>query len=194
MGVDGVVLAAGYSSRTGLHKMLLKFGKSTIIEKCIEGMYDVCSQIIVVGGYRIEEISCVLSQYPRVKIVFNPDFKEGMFSSVKAGLRYVNEQRFFLTPGDYPLIGSSVYSDMLLIDDDIVVPVYKGFKGHPVLIKSCLIKEILNENGHSNLKEFINNMGYSTIGVDDPGILTDVDTMEDYYKVVKTINGNNVIY
>jgi len=51
MTIDGIVLAAGLSSRMGKYKMSLKMGNKTVIESCIESMYDLCSTIIVVGGY-----------------------------------------------------------------------------------------------------------------------------------------------
>lgn len=191
MGVDGIVLAAGFSSRAGSHKMLLELNKTTIIERCIQGMYNVCSQIIVVGGYRIEDITRILDKYDRVKVVFNRDFHESMFSSVKVGLNYVKEKRFFLTPGDYPLITSLVYDSILQHNDDITVPVYKGIAGHPVLIRSCLIPQILNQTGHNNLREFINTRGFTAVNVEEPGILIDVDTMEDFYLAAKMIDGND---
>jgi len=188
MGVDGIVLAAGFSSRAGSHKMLLELNKTTIIERCIKGMYNICSEIIVVGGYRVEDITRILDKYDRVKVVFNRDFHEGMFSSVKVGLNYVKEERFFLTPGDYPLINSLVYDNMIQHNDDITVPVYKGITGHPVLIRSRLIPQILNQSGHNNLREFINIKGFTAVNIEEPGILIDIDTMEDYYFAAKMID------
>jgi molybdenum cofactor cytidylyltransferase len=191
--VDGIVLAAGFSSRTGSHKMLLPLGETTIIEKCVEGLLSVCSQVIVVGGYRIEDIAQILNKYPCVEVIFNPDFREGMFNSIKAGIKHVNNDHFFLIPGDYPLISSSVYINMLQNDGDIIIPVYRGIKGHPVLIKSSLIGQILNSREHS-LKEYINNKGFSTVNVEEPGVLIDVDTLEDYYKVCRIIDSRKALF
>ena len=47
--LEGIVLAAGLSSRVGINKLLLDIDGKTVIEQCILGMYDVCSRIIVIG-------------------------------------------------------------------------------------------------------------------------------------------------
>lgn len=184
MGVEGVVLAAGFSSRAGTYKMALDLDGKTVIERCIESMYDVCSRIIVVGGFKIEIIMNILNKYPKVEIVLNKDYKAGMFSSVKEAIKHVKEERFFFTPGDYAAINKEVYESMLKAEGDIIIPTHKGRKGHPVLMNSCYIGEILNGE-YSNLKEFINSKGYNTLEVQDKGILMDIDTMEEYKKIVK---------
>lgn len=187
MKVDGIVLAAGLSSRCEKYKLALGIEGKTVIEKCIEPMYDICSSIIVVGGYNYNIISRILEPYNKVKIVLNKNYTEGMFSSVKEGLKYLNEERFFLIPGDYPLIKKDTYIKMLSINKDIVVPVYKNIKGHPVLIKSCFINCILS--GHyASLREVILEHGFSHLSVDDEGILLDIDTEEDYINIINKIS------
>jgi molybdenum cofactor cytidylyltransferase len=193
LGVEGVVVAAGLSLRANTFKPLLKFGEKTLIEKSIEGMYDICSKIIVVGGYQIEEIASVLSNYSKVELVFNENYKDGMFSSVKKGFEHVKQDKFFFIPGDYPLISNKVYEVMLRVPGDIVIPTYRGNKGHPVLIKSILIKELFSQTDYSNLKEFIDKQGFTTVEVQEEGILIDIDTMEDYKRVCYDLsyNGKN---
>lgn len=183
--VEGIILAAGLSTRTGAYKLALEIQGKAIIERCIESMYDTCSQITVVGGYRIDIISEILRKYSKVKLVFNASYKDGMYSSVKEGLRHIKEERFFLIPGDYPLVLNETYEEMLTIDRDIVIPTYNGRKGHPILIKSYLINEILIDNRYTNLREFTKAHEFSTMSTRDPGILIDVDTMEDYSNIIK---------
>lgn len=183
--VDGIVLAAGLSTRAGAYKLVLKIQGKTIIERCVESIYDTCSQIIVVGGYKVELISEILKQYSKVKIVLNENYMRGMYTSVKEGLKHVREERFFLMPGDYPLVLNDIYKELLTINNDIVIPIYNGKKGHPVLIKSYLINEILTNNEYTNLREFIRSHGFSTMNTRDSGILIGVDTMEDYTNVIQ---------
>lgn len=180
MKIEGIILAAGLSTRAGTNKLILDIDGKTVIERCIYGMYDLCSKIIVVGGHRMEEIKDVLDKYPKVELVYNPDYLEGMFSSVKKGLSHIKEERFFLIPGDYPVISKKIYEDMLKIDRDIVIPVYNGKKGHPLLMKSYLIKELLEDIHYETLRDFISEKGFTSINVEEPGILMDIDTMEDY--------------
>lgn len=186
MKVEGIVLAAGLSRRAGAYKMTLKMGDKTIIERCIEGMYDYCSRVIVVGGYKIEMLSPVLEKYNKVEIVYNENFKDGMFSSIKEGVKKIREEQFFLTPGDFPMIGSDVYSAMLKASGDVIIPVYNGIKGHPVLMKSNVAKELIFNAGYSSLREAIASKKPQLIDVSDGGILEDVDTLEDYEKLLSS--------
>lgn len=182
MRAEGIILAAGLSSRTVCHKMVLPLGGRTVIENCIEGMYDTCSNIIVVEGYKPENMAPILHNYSKVQLAINHDYMNGMFSSVKEGLRHITAERFFLTPGDCPVIPASIYKRMLMVDGDIVIPAYKGEKGHPVLLSSFLIGGILEYIGES-LGKYIESKGYTVLDVNEPGILMDIDTMEDYEKL-----------
>lgn len=187
MGIDGIVLAAGLSSRLGRYKLTLDIQGKTVIERCIEPMYDICSSIIVVGGHKYDLLCHILKRYRKVKLVFNENYTEGMFSSVKKGILQVQQDKFILTPGDYPIIKKETYLKLLSDDNDIVVPVYKSIKGHPVLIKSRLIIKILSGE-YSSLREFINEKGFSTICTEDDGILLDIDTEENYKDLVKRLS------
>ncbi len=82
MKIDGVVLAAGFSSRAGVFKMELPLEGKTLIEHSIEGMHKICDKIIVVGGYRIEKLKEIFCEYSKVEVIFNENYQSGMFSSV----------------------------------------------------------------------------------------------------------------
>ena len=180
--VEGVILAAGFSKRAGAFKLTLDLCGKTILARCIEGMYNHCSRLIVVGGHRAADLLPIVERYPRAGLVLNENYQDGMFSSVRKGLEYVSHGRFFLTPGDYPLISPDVYEKMLKTDADIVVPSYSGECGHPVLIKSNLAK-VISGSGYCCLKDFIDSKGYTEIMVQDRGILMDVDTTEDFQRI-----------
>jgi molybdenum cofactor cytidylyltransferase len=186
MAIEGVIAAAGLSSRMGVHKLLMDLGGETLMEKCLKAMYEHCERIIVVGGYQINAIERIMQKYSRVKVVFNPDYQQGMFSSIKEGCKHVRAERFFFTPADYPIIMESTYANLLLVNGDIIVPSYQSFTGHPVLMKSALIKEMLSEN-YISLRDFIISKSSKKLELNDPGVLIDVDTMEDYLKVKKLI-------
>jgi len=180
---EGVILAAGYSSRTAQHKLKLRLGGDTLLEKCIAGISKVCDRIIVVGGFGYKTIKGIVDPLEKVDLVYNEDFSSGMFTSVKCGIRRVNTDRFFLIPGDQPLVKVITYQEMLRIDADIVIPRYKGKKGHPVLLKSALIQEILAMPNNGILRDFIHRKDSECIDVDDEGILLDVDTWEDFLHI-----------
>ncbi len=184
--VDGIILAAGFSSRTWVFKMGLQWGEKKLIQRVIDEMKELCVRVIVVAGYKKEKITELTKGYSNLEVVFNPHYTKGMFTSVKEGIKQVKSPWFFLTPGDYPLITKAIYQKLLDARDEsgqcIFIPVFNGKKGHPILVKSHLVKELLEEPDDSNLRQFINRKGFKTVEVDDDAILLDIDTMEDYQR------------
>jgi molybdenum cofactor cytidylyltransferase len=134
----------------------------------------------VVVGWQAALVEGVLAGYDRVTCVCNERYREGMFSSVRMGIARVCAPRFFLIPGDYPLVGTEVYRRMLAAAGDIVIPTYGGKRGHPVLLRTELVPEILARPADSSLRDYIEAKGYVAIEVEDEGILWDLDTPEDY--------------
>lgn len=160
--------------------MTLELGGKPLLAHCLDGMYDTCSRIIVVGGYQYKKLLPILVQYPKAQLVVNENYQAGMFSSVKRGLELVTAERFFLTPGDYPAISGDVYLQMLGEIAEVVIPTFQGKRGHPVLLQRSLINEITTDSRYTSLRDFIAIKGYQALEVADPGILYDLDTMEDY--------------
>jgi molybdenum cofactor cytidylyltransferase len=188
MQYDSVVLAAGYSSRAGSDKMAMTIGGSTILGRVLDTLTEICGKIVVVSGHHRESTALIINKYPNVTMVVNKDYDSGMFSSVKRGVSEMNRD-FFLVPGDYPLIKKETYEKLMDEAGDMVVPVYNGRKGHPVLIRHNLIESILSEPIDSNLKVFRDRQNVQYIEVDDEGILLDVDTPEDLFEIRKKAEG-----
>jgi molybdenum cofactor cytidylyltransferase len=190
--VEGLIIAAGKSRRTGdKYKMTLDFSGRTLLEISLGSMAPFCSRIIVVTGYKAQELGPVLGKYPQVQIVYNPAYEEGMFSSVKAGLREIKAEHFFFLPGDCPLVSPAVYQKLLSVDAEIVLPTYNGLPGHPVLFRQTVIAEILNNTSYGSLREFISAHKPVFVPVDCPGILKDIDTLADYREALQFWSGNS---
>lgn len=186
MSTGCVILAAGLSSRMGMNKMLLEIDGITVIERCIHAFYESCVTIIVVTGKYHNEIQDQLAHYPKVHLVYNKDYQQGMFSSVKAGIKFVEAERFFLTPGDYPLLTADLVRYMLQADGNYIVPVYQGKQGHPVLLHKQLVPFIVNSTSNSLrdcLHDFMSEKRELTIG--NEGILRDMDTAQEYAAISK---------
>ena len=192
MKCDAVVLAAGYSSRTGTNKMTLTIDNKAILERVIETLLIVCDKIIVVGGHNYNSIKLITDKYRNVKLIENTEYRLGMFSSVKCGVSEMTGD-FFLIPGDYPLVKQTTYQALLKGKGDFIVPEYNGRRGHPVLIKKKLIESINEEPIESNLKVFRDKCNTEFIQVNDEGILIDLDTMEDFEKIKIIIGRRNQI-
>lgn len=186
--VEGLIVAAGQSRRTlPYYKMTLDLGGKTLVERAMASMEPYCEHIIVVTGYQGDLVRSALQGHPKVELVDNPNYQEGMFSSMKTGLPYIKGDRFFFLPGDYPIISPSVYEAMLAVDYEIVVPVHEGQTGHPVLLKYSVIERIFDSPEITSLREFIRQRDPCYLEVNCPGILIDIDTMEDYQRALALI-------
>ncbi|HQC41549.1 MAG TPA: nucleotidyltransferase family protein [Petrotogaceae bacterium] len=179
--LEGLVLAAGLSTRSGSYKMELMFGEFSLLQQCIKSIYVECSRIIVVCGYNSGKVQELVQDFKKVKLVRNDNYEKGMFSSLKTGLMHVSSDKLLITPGDYPLFRQSTVHELALTRGSIVIPVYKSKKGHPIIISKALYPEILMSPDSYNLRDILKNHTLVPVQTDDVGVVSDVDTMDDYY-------------
>jgi molybdenum cofactor cytidylyltransferase len=78
---------------------------------------------------------------------------------------------------------------LLTTDGEIVIPVFGGRKGHPVLLSGHIAAELLMEDDRYNLRDFIQRKGFQTLMVEDEGILIDLDTTDDYKRIIERSRG-----
>ena len=196
---SAIILAAGYSSRMGSFKPLLSLGKSTIIEGVIalfrsNGIDD----IRAVVGHNKEALLPVL-KHQAVSPVENPDFHQGMFSSVLAGVSGLtpDTDAFFIMPGDMPQVRPQTIQCLMShysqTPNRIIRPSYHGKKGHPPLIPFSLSETILNYRGDGGLREIIKQRQsmVSDIEVPDPNILVDMDRPEDFNLLLNSVRNQH---
>lgn len=189
---DAVILAGGFSSRANGFKPLFEIGGTTLIERAVVPFLKLCDKVIVVTGYRSKEINEVLKKYQKVHLVFNKDYEDGMFSSIKKGVSEVNGDRFFLTPGDYPFITEEICEFLTEFNEEVIIPSFSHRKGHPILIDSKLKDEILHSSEVS-LREFLNKKNTKIVSVKDEGVLKDIDTGEDYIEAVEVATRRDIL-
>jgi molybdenum cofactor cytidylyltransferase len=180
---EGILLAAGRSSRSGTFKMELLLAGKPLLLWSLEAMAAVCRRVIVVAGFAPEKIRRLVDGRPGVDVVVNENFVAGMLGSIQTGCRAVRAGRFFIHPGDMPLVGPKVYRQLLAAEAEVVVPVCRGRRGHPVLLQGSLIPALLAEPLASSLGRFIARRAMATVEVDDRGILADLDLMADLKKI-----------
>lgn len=176
---DGVLLAGGCSSRAGAFKMAEEVGGRPLILWGVEILASACRRVIVVAGARGERIASLVAGLPGVELALNPDFARGMLSSVQAGARRVSAGRFFVLPGDMPLVRPATLRALLAVAGDVVVPACGGRRGHPVLLGAALVPEILAEPLGSSLGNIVRRRGAVVVEVGDAGVLADADTAPD---------------
>jgi molybdenum cofactor cytidylyltransferase len=191
-----VILAAGESKRMGLPKMLLTFSGRTMIEKVISNVSEskIDKIIVVLGAYR-EALVELISKLP-VKYCYNDNYKKGMLSSVQCGFRNLSSvcRAVLVFQGDQPLITSNAINEVieayLSSGKGIVIPVYKGRRGHPLLIDIKYRDEIEKLNPDKGLRSLACMFSDDVLEVDtnESGILTDFDTYEQYKKELIKLN------
>jgi molybdenum cofactor cytidylyltransferase len=186
MEIDAVILAGGYSSRAGAFKLELLLDQKPILQHVIDVFLPFCNRIIVVCGYQQERVVALTKEYgEQVEVIYNENYPKGMFSSVKKGISQVRSPKFFLTPGDYPLISRSICKELLEHGSDFVKPSYHFRGGHPILLPNSCIEEILRESDDSDLKKYLQKKQIHYVEVEEEGVLMDVDTKEDFDQVVR---------
>ena len=187
---QGVILAAGYASRAKTNKMLLPIENQSMIERAIEGMKPFVSMIFVVTGHYHDAIHAQLKNNPLVKCIENRTYEQGMFSSVLIGVTETRED-FFILPGDCPFVNQKTYEKLLMGHKEIRVPNFREKNGHPIWISKDLKNELLAEPITSNLKSFRNRHDFEMIAVEDPNILIDIDTPNEYKHILNQIKGSD---
>ncbi len=182
---DCIIPAAGESRRMGMWKLLLQFGETTMIERCIDTALKVCGRIIVVTGFRGDELEELLNGRENIVLIRNKNYKRGIFSSIQTGAGEVKTSRFFIVPGDMPLIDKSVYDDLLALrETEAARPVFKEIPGHPVLLSEAVKSRILEPGPINDMKEILNGFNCLRTEVINPNVCRDIDTPEDYNKLV----------
>ena len=186
--ISAIILAAGESKRMGEPKQLMPFGQSTILEKAIDNLLSsAVNEIIVVLGYKAEEVLKTIATKP-VKIAINPDYKQGMSTSIIAGLSLIarQAQAVMLALGDQPLVDSQTINQLIEEfynhDKGIVVPTYHGKRGHPVIFAIKYKQKLLELTGDIGGREVIKDHpdDILEVAVDSESVISDIDTINDY--------------
>ena len=186
--ICAVVLAAGLSRRMGVQKLLLPFGGKTVIAHIVDQLLaSTVNNVHVVVGHQAERISRELSDR-QVSIVNNPNYKSGMLSSVRCGLQSQPEKcrAVMVVLGDQPSITTELIDQMLqsfaTTENSILVPLYKGKRGHPILFSSLYRDEILTQHGDVGLRGLLHSHSDDIfeLAVSSASVLCDMDCPEDY--------------
>ena len=191
--VSAVLLAAGSSERMGRPKQLLPLGDRTVIEHCIDSIVNAgVEEVVVVLGPKCREIEELMRPLP-VAIAVNDREKSEMAESVRAGLRAVSADAtgILICLSDHPLVMTETIRAVVALHGDdpesIIIPSLNRKKGHPTLFPRKTIEEIFVRD---SLREVIGAHAEKIRYLDasDEGVLLDMDTPEDYARVLANFN------
>jgi molybdenum cofactor cytidylyltransferase len=193
-----LILAAGPSSRLGQPKQqLLIDGSPLLIRTVATALKSKIGKVFVVIGYD-EEAHRKLMNEQNVEIIFNPEWKKGMGSSLKTGLNYIlvknkNLKGILVMVCDQPLLTSTHLQQLThtfkKTKSDIFASYYAGTAGVPALFSQALFRELQLISDKEGAKKIIQQNLHKTSTIPFEGGAVDIDTPEDYERLTKSKAG-----
>ena len=188
--ISAIVLAAGQSKRLGGdNKLIKKYNKKYLINHIIGTLIkSKVNKIIVVLGFQKIKVRKITVKNKKINFVFNKNYKSGMSSSIKTGLKRILKKNigFLVVQADMPLISKKIINSLCYAiennNKEIVVPIYKINMGNPIGFKSSMIKILNKTKGDSGAKKMIkrNKKKLSLIKVNSKSIFKDFNTQGDF--------------
>jgi molybdenum cofactor cytidylyltransferase len=196
--IAGLILAAGRSTRMGRSKALLlaPCGR-TFVARLVETLNEGGIDSPFVVGRPDDDLlkSAVQSLESRGRWVENPDADSGgQLSSLLAGLRKADRpgvRALMVVPVDAPLVAPETVSKLIGVcaatSAVIVRARYQGRNGHPVIFSRAVFDQLRHADPSLGAKAVLraHEDAIINVDVDDPGVTGDIDTPEDYEKLVK---------
>jgi len=195
--VAALVLAAGQSRRMGtLNKLLIGIDGKPMVRHVAEAVQGSQARpIIVVTGHEREKVEAALSGVGVASFVFNPDYAQGLSTSLKQGLAALpaGTEGAVVCLGDMPKVAASEIDRLIaafnaLEGRGICVPTRRGKRGNPVLLASRLFPELSSVSGDVGARDVIAAHPELVVEVemDGDGVLTDIDTPQALARLAGT--------
>jgi len=196
--IVAVILAAGESSRMGRPKALLPIQGVSFIEKIVGALKSAkIARIIVVLGHEAEEMRRQIGEMP-VTILVNDEYKKGQLSSLIAAIRNLESSEdaqgidgILVHLVDHPYISAGLVNVMVdkfyAAKKSIVIPRYRGRRGHPVIFSQTLFSELLAAPLDQGAKAVVYAHRDDTLEFDteEEGVTIDIDTPQAYRRYVE---------
>ncbi|HVP12577.1 MAG TPA: selenium-dependent molybdenum cofactor biosynthesis protein YqeB [Phycisphaerae bacterium] len=185
MFISAILLAAGSATRMGAEKLQLLYKGRRLIDRALAALTD-CP--------RIDEVIFVVRpdqqlgvDHPKCRIVVNPDYREGMGSSLRTGVAAANAAADALVvsladmPELTPEIVASLIDAFVSSGKSVLVPVCDGRHGHPVVFAGRWRSELSQLSGDLGARAIINDHPdmVAHFETDDRAVIRDVDTPAD---------------
>jgi molybdenum cofactor cytidylyltransferase len=188
-----VVLAAGRSTRMGaINKLIAEIGGRPLVRIAAEqALASRAAPVIVVTGHQREKVEAALAGLP-VRFVHNPDYADGLGTSLKTGIAAVPEDAdgAIVCLGDMPQVDATLIDRLLAAFDPergalVVVPSIEGRRGNPVVWSRRFFPDLMTVSGDVGARHLIASYAEAVVEVPVAGeaALTDVDTPESFSAV-----------
>ena len=188
----------------GQAKLLLPFGTSTVIGSLVKNLRSGgVERIVLVAASQAQDLRAwALAEGLEVAINSHPD--RGMLSSILAGLELLGgaesmaaqSEPLLVTPADLPMVAADSIRRLLeafrAAGRPLALPTFRGKRGHPLVLTPSLIAELPHLHPGVGLKQILA-AGHAVleVEVEDPGVLSDVDTPDQYEKLRREYRGRS---
>jgi len=203
--ISAILLGAGESKRMKVNKLSLPWGRETVFEHCFNTLLrSRVKEVVVVLNKQNEGMKGQFekrsaSTTKKVKVTFNPYYKRGMSTSIHEGLHVMDPRSdgILISLGDQPFLKTRTIDVLLRAfhqgKGKILVPSFRGMKGHPVIFHRKYEKELLKLRGDTGGKPILlkHSKQIKTIPVRSVGVIKDIDTREEYQKALRMRRGRD---
>ena len=188
--ITAILLAAGQSKRLKNENKLIKlFKKKLLINYILSSLIkSKVNKIIIVLGFEHLKVKKKLLKSKKIKFVINKNYKKGISSSIKTGLRNLSKDNkgFLIVQGDMPNITKTTINKIILLINksrkEIFLPRFKNRVGNPIGFKKSMIKNINKIKGDRGAKNIIkqNSKKIKFVNIYSKSILTNFNTKKDF--------------
>jgi len=192
---DIIILAAGASTRLGRPKQLLPWQGVTLLQHAVKTALTVTTQPVVVTGANGEHLAAALDP-GQVKLVFNPNWQQGIASSIRCGLQALlnrtpePDQVIFMVC-DQPFVTAGLLLDLINEQQKsrkpIVASAYADTLGIPALFDKSLFPQLLDLQGDTGARRIIQRNSADVASVAFEQGVYDIDTVVDYEDLVNRL-------
>ncbi|MGQ0504818.1 MAG: nucleotidyltransferase family protein [Myxococcaceae bacterium] len=182
-----VILAAGEGKRMGFPKALLEYEKNRSFLGHLASIFSKagCDPLAVTG----KDTELVRTHHPELRVVSNPDWEDGQFSSVRKGLQAALDEGadvIAIHPVDMPTVRVSTVSSLFgkLNGSQGVVPEFEGATGHPLLLTRGAVEQVLQMQDVPHLEAAISRLNIKRVNTKDPGVMVNLNTPDVYERIL----------
>ena len=195
--ITAILLAAGESRRMGAqNKLLLPYNGKALVRHMIDQLRasDAAEVLIVIGHESDQLFRLLIDESPF--LVLNPNYKQGMTTSIQAGVKAASLKAhgYMICLSDLPLITPAEYNQLIRtfeekyqIDPKLILqPSLNDKRGNPVIFSSFYRRQILQHPHLEGCKHIIqqNHKHLQTLPVQSDHFFRDMDTPDDYQTII----------
>jgi molybdenum cofactor cytidylyltransferase len=187
------ILAAGESRRMGQPKALLSYRGKTFAEHLVSATrHERVGLTRIVLGAQVGEIRSRLPLDP-TWILENPNWRQGQLSSIQAVIRSLpgETEGLILCPVDHPLVSGFLVAQLIQEFDStekqIVLPTYRGKRGHPAIFRASLYNELLAASPEVGAREVVwaHPEGVAEVETDEEAVVLNLNDPETLKKALR---------